>query len=95
LSISDFSHLVSCVRTIDEHNPGAARRIAATLLKAVDHLSEFSVMGRTGRVAGTREVVVIGTPYVVPYRLSSDRLEVLAVFHGRKKWPLGARAQTL
>lgn len=35
-------------------------------------------------MAGTREVVVPGTPYVIPYRLRSDRLEIIAVFHGRQ-----------
>ena len=40
-----------------------------------------------GRVAGTRELVVPGTPYVIPYRLRTDRLEIIAIFHGRQKWP--------
>ena len=39
------------------------------------------------RVAGTRELVVPDTPYVIPYRLRGDRLEVIAVFHGPQKWP--------
>ena len=34
--------------------------------------------GRPGRVAGTREFVEPGTPYVIPYRLRGDRLEVIA-----------------
>ncbi len=45
-------------------------------------------MGRPGRVLGTRELVVSETPYVIPYRVRQDRLELLAVFHGRQKWPL-------
>jgi toxin ParE1/3/4 len=44
-------------------------------------------LGRPGRVAGTRELVVPGTRYVIPYRQRGDRLEVIAVFHGRQKWP--------
>jgi plasmid stabilization system protein ParE len=24
---------------------------------------------------------------VIPYRVRGDRLEVIAVFHGRQKWP--------
>jgi toxin ParE1/3/4 len=35
---------------------------------------------------GTRELVVAGTPYIIPYRLRRDRLELLAVLHGRQKW---------
>jgi len=32
-------------------------------------------------------MVVPGTPYVIPYRIRGDRLEVIAVFQGRQKWP--------
>ncbi len=57
------------------------------ILTAVEHLAELPNLGRPGRVSGTRELVVPGTPYVIPYRLRSDRLEVIAVFHGRQRWP--------
>jgi toxin ParE1/3/4 len=32
-------------------------------------------------------LVVAGTPYVIPYRVRGGKLELLAVFHGRQKWP--------
>jgi toxin ParE1/3/4 len=32
--------------------------------------------------------VVPNTPYIVPYRVRRERLELIAVFHGRQKWPL-------
>jgi plasmid stabilization system protein ParE len=44
-------------------------------------------MGRPGRVVGTRELVVQDTPFVLPYRVRRERLELIAVFHGRQKWP--------
>jgi toxin ParE1/3/4 len=31
--------------------------------------------------------VVSGTPYIVPYRLRADRVEVLRVLHAARKWP--------
>jgi toxin ParE1/3/4 len=57
------------------------------LLEAVERLAELPGLGRPGRVAGTRELIVPGTPYIVPYRLRGDRLEVIAVFHTSQKWP--------
>ncbi|MEM1168309.1 MAG: hypothetical protein AAGJ08_04285 [Cyanobacteria bacterium P01_H01_bin.35] len=45
---------------------------------------QYPEMGRLGQVVGTRELVVIGTPFIVPYRVRGDRLEILAVIALRK-----------
>ena len=82
-----IAHLADLRAYIALDNPNAAGRIAATLLAAVERLTELPNLGRPGRVGGTRELVVPGTPYVFPYRLRGDRLEIIAVFHGRQKWP--------
>jgi plasmid stabilization system protein ParE len=31
--------------------------------------------------------VVPAIPYIIPYRVRRNRLELIAVFHGRQKWP--------
>jgi toxin ParE1/3/4 len=72
---------------IARDDPKAANRIAGALLEAVERLAELPNLGRPGRVTGTRELVVPGTQYVIPYRVRGDRLEVIAVFHGRQEWP--------
>jgi toxin ParE1/3/4 len=72
---------------IARDDPKAANRIASASLEAVERLAELPNLGRPGRVTGTRELVVPGTQYVIPYRVRGDRLEVIAVFHGRQKWP--------
>ena len=82
-----IEHLAHLRVFIAQDNPKAANRVAAALLEAVERLAELPNLGRSGRIAGTRELVVPGTPYVIPYRLRGDRLEVIAVFHGRQKWP--------
>ncbi len=82
-----IDHLTHLRAFIARENPRAANRIAATLLEAVERLAELPGLGRPGRVAATRELVVPGTPYIVPYRLRGDRLEVIAVFHTSQKWP--------
>jgi plasmid stabilization system protein ParE len=72
---------------IARENAGAAAGTARTLLAAVDHLAALPSLGRPGRVSGTRELVVPGTRYVIPYRVRGERLEIIAVFHGRQRWP--------
>ena len=82
-----IDHLAHLRSYIAHDNPKAADRVAAILLDAVERLAEQPHLGRPGRVAGARELVVPRTPYVIPYRLRGDRLEIVAVFHGRQKWP--------
>jgi toxin ParE1/3/4 len=68
-------------------NPAAARRVVLRILRAVDLLKKNPAMGRAGRVAGTRELVVAGTQYLVPYRVRGEAVEILRVFHAARKWP--------
>ena len=82
-----IGHLANLRDYIARENPGAAARTATRLLAAVDRLAELPNLGRPGRVSGTRELVVPGTRYVIPYRVRGERLEIIAVFHGRQSWP--------
>jgi plasmid stabilization system protein ParE len=65
----------------------AAASVVESIKLSVDQLGSFPALGRSGRVAGTRELVLAGTPYVVPYRLREGRIEVLRVIHTARKWP--------
>ncbi len=44
-------------------------------------------MGRNGRVPGTRELVISGTPYIAAYRLAGNALRILRIIHGAQEWP--------
>jgi toxin ParE1/3/4 len=81
-----IGHLADLRAYIAGENPDAAARTATTLLTAVDRLAVLPNLGRPGRVSGTRELVVPGTRYVIPYRVRGERLEIIAVFHGRQRW---------
>jgi toxin ParE1/3/4 len=82
-----IAHLAALRTYITRDNPTAAARIATTILDAVERLAEFPNLGRPGRITGTRELVVPDTPYLIAYRIRSDRVEIIAVFHVRQKWP--------
>ena len=72
---------------IAEDNPAAAGRVVEKILRAVDLLKKNPAIGRAGRVAGTRELVVAETPYIIPYRVRGESVEILRVFHAARKWP--------
>lgn len=71
---------------IEEDNPMAAIFIEEGILKVIDHLLLFPTMGRVGRTANTRELVINNTPYIVKYQLRQDRIIILRVLHAARKW---------
>jgi toxin ParE1/3/4 len=82
-------HLIAVREFIEKDSDGNAAAVAARILDAIEVLRTQPQMGRPGRLAGTRELVVSETPYIVPYRVRRERLELLAVFDGRRQWPRG------
>ncbi|MFB2897343.1 type II toxin-antitoxin system RelE/ParE family toxin [Aerosakkonemataceae cyanobacterium BLCC-F50] len=44
-------------------------------------------MGRPGRIPGTKELVVTRTPFILPYRVQGEQIEILAVIHAARQWP--------
>ena len=73
-------HLVEIRSHIPKDHPRAGRHDAARILESVDRLAGYPHIGPSGRAIGTRELVVSGTPYVIPYRVTEDRLQLIAVF---------------
>lgn len=80
-----IGHLEAIREYIGQDCPNAAARVAQKILGAVDSLVSQPHLGRPGRVIGTRELVVPSTPYLIPYRIRGESLELIAVFHGRQK----------
>ena len=72
---------------IAEENPNAARRLLAEIKERAILLQDNPQIGRAGCVDGTRELVITGTQYILPYRLKEQQIQILAVFHGARLWP--------
>jgi toxin ParE1/3/4 len=80
--------LISLRAYVAEESPAGERRIALRILHAVEHLlPDNPHMGRPGRVPGTRELVIPRTPYIVPYRVQREVIQILRVYHGARRWP--------
>jgi len=72
---------------ISQDNPEAAKRIVKRIRDATRLLSDHPNAGRPGRVHGTRELVITDTPFILPYRVVRNTVQILRVLHGARKWP--------
>ena len=72
---------------IAEDDPAAARLVVQRVLKSVAMLAAQPDIGRPGRVPHTRELIVLNTRYIVPYRVRGKTVEVLRVFHTSRRLP--------
>jgi addiction module RelE/StbE family toxin len=75
-----FTHIAA-------ENPRAAIALDERIAAAVHRLVDFPESGRPGRVYGTRELVIVGTPYVAPYAVTESSIRILRILHGAQKWP--------
>ena len=82
-----FRRLEDIYERIAADNPAAAARVTLRIRKAVERLSERPAIGRPGRVPNTRELVISGTPYIVPYRVKGDAVQVITILHSAQRWP--------
>jgi len=85
LAVADLD---SAYEYIAADDSAAALRVVERVEKAVAVLSRHPEAGRAGRIRGIRELVVSGTPFIVPYRITRDAIQVLAVIHTSRKWPM-------
>jgi toxin ParE1/3/4 len=72
---------------IARDNPAAAAETVLGIARAVSLLQEQPGIGRAGRVPGTRELVIPDSPYIVPYRVKDNIVQVLRVYHASRQWP--------
>jgi toxin ParE1/3/4 len=79
--------LVAARDYIAQDHTGAAGEVAQRIKLAVAILTDYPAAGRPGRVPDTRELVVTGTAYSLPYRVRDGVVEILRVPHGARKWP--------
>lgn len=80
-------HLTAAYDYVARDSVNAADAAIDRILSAVEMLERHHQLGRRGRVPGTRELVITGTPFIVAYRVRAERIEILAVLHGARRWP--------
>jgi toxin ParE1/3/4 len=83
-AIDDLDDLHEYIR---KERPAAARRVAREILESVERLVAAPESGRKSRIHGVREVLVGKYPYVIPYRIHGDEIQLLRVLHTRQSFP--------
>jgi toxin ParE1/3/4 len=86
-SVPAINDLKSAGEYIAEENRTAAKKMASRVQEGVEYLTEYPHMGRPGRLEGTRELVVSGTPFIVVYWIREGAVQILRVLHHARKWP--------
>jgi toxin ParE1/3/4 len=74
------------IEYIRRDNPRAALAVLDRIHERVHSLAEHPYIGRPGMRAGTRELVIPRTPYIIVYTVD-DAVRVLALYHHAQQWP--------
>lgn len=80
----EFKHHVGYIHV---RNRKAAARIKTELLRRVATLKRFPFSGKPGREPNSRELVIVGTPYLVVYAVELDVVQIMHVIHTSQQWP--------
>jgi toxin ParE1/3/4 len=79
--------LIEIFDYILEDNPAAAEKVLNSIQQEIIHLSDHPHLGKPGRVPKTRELVLSNIPFIVPYQVNENTLEILRVYHSARRWP--------
>ncbi|EDF9812412.1 type II toxin-antitoxin system RelE/ParE family toxin [Salmonella enterica subsp. enterica serovar Tennessee] len=82
-----IANLEAEFRYIAEEDPQAAERFVNEVWRLTQLLKEQPAMGREGRVPETRELILHNYPYIIPYRVRNNTIQVLRVFHTHRRIP--------
>jgi len=70
-----------------QENPAAASKVLEAIEQATMKLAGHPGIGRPGRVENTRELVISGFPYILPYCVEGDTVTIIRAMHTSRKWP--------
>ncbi|MCF6319867.1 MAG: type II toxin-antitoxin system RelE/ParE family toxin [Proteobacteria bacterium] len=80
--------LVSLRDYIAQDSSKSAAIVVNTILEFIEQqLTQFPNSGRKGRVKGTLELLVPRLPFIIPYRLKENNIEIIRIYHNSRQWP--------
>ena len=80
-------NLDNAIEYIAGDDPTASHNAARKIWESSQMLAFHPALGRPGRVSGTRELVISGLPYILPYIQKGDTIYILRLMHSSMIWP--------
>ncbi len=88
LSEDAEADLEDAYRYLRAQNPDAATRVLDAVIGAAIHLESFPLLGKEGRIRGTRELLIPGWPYLIVYSIKNEfYVQIERVLHAKRQWP--------
>jgi toxin ParE1/3/4 len=84
---SAIQDLILAKEYIAKDDTNAAISTVQRIRDKVNLLSDQPSIGRLARIPNTRELVIDKTPYILPYRVRDNKIEILRVLHSSRRWP--------
>ena len=72
---------------IEQDSPRMAVEVDRRIAEQAEMLCDHPLMGRSGRIEGTRELVLARIPYILVYLVLPDGVRVLRALHASRDWP--------
>jgi toxin ParE1/3/4 len=72
---------------IAKDSPSAAGKVIENLKNAVNLIESRPFIGRPTRFENIREWKVSSLPYLIPYRITDDEIEILRFYHTARNRP--------
>lgn len=82
-----LSNLNEIAEYYEGKQSGLGYRFAEYYYKQVEQLELMPNIGRSGKLFGTRELVLHEFPYLVVYRIRKEYVQVLRIFHQQRYYP--------
>lgn len=75
---------------LEPRSPQGLQRVLSAIFTTIGQLELFPLLGKDGRVDGTRELIVPRTPFIIVYTVPDAYfIDVERILHGRLKYPPG------
>lgn len=87
-----YSDLQNIIQFIEQESARTVLQQYERIETKVQGLKDFPFAGRIGRITGTRELVIVGTPFVAIYTVAAE--VIWRVLHGAQRWPRRLHRET-